>query len=55
MTLTGGGTFSCEWSNINNALFRKGQKFDCTKTYKELGNIQVDYNVDYNPNGNSYL
>lgn len=24
MTLTGGGTFSCEWSNINNALFRKG-------------------------------
>ncbi len=55
MTLTGGGTFSCEWSNINNALFRKGQKFDCTKTYEELGNVQVDYNVDYNPNGNSYL
>ncbi len=55
MTLTGGGTFSCEWSDINNALFRKGQKFDCTQTYKELGNIQVDYDVDYNPNGNSYL
>lgn len=55
MTLTGGGTFSCEWSNINNALFRKGQKFDSTKTYKELGNIEVDYNVDYKPNGNSYL
>ena len=55
MTITGGGTFSCEWSNINNALFRKGQKFDCTKTYQELGNVQVDYNVDYNPNGNSYL
>ena len=29
----GGGTFSCEWSNINNALFRRGQKFDCTQTY----------------------
>lgn len=55
MTLTGGGTFSCEWSNINNALFRKGQKFDCTQTYKELGNIEVQYDVDYNPNGNSYL
>ncbi len=55
MTLTGGGTFSCEWSDINNALFRKGQKFDCTKTYEELGNIEVAYDVDYNPNGNSYL
>ena len=55
MTLTGGGTFSCEWSNINNALFRKGVKFDCTKTYKEIGNITIDFDADYNPNGNSYL
>lgn len=55
MTLTGGGTFSCEWSNINNALFRKGVKFNCTQTYQEIGNITVDYDVDYKPNGNSYL
>lgn len=55
MTLTGGGTFSCEWSNINNALFRKGIKFDCTKTYQEIGNITIDFAADYNPNGNSYL
>ncbi len=55
MSLTGGGTFSCEWSNINNALFRKGKKFDSTKTYKELGNISIDFACDYNPNGNSYL
>lgn len=55
MTLTGGGTFSCEWSNINNALFRKGIKFDCTKTYQEIGNIAIDFEADYNPNGNSYL
>jgi len=34
MTLTGGGTFSCEWSNINNCLFRKGRKYDCTQTYR---------------------
>ena len=33
MTLNGGGTFSCQWSNIGNALFRKGKKFDATKTY----------------------
>lgn len=55
MTLTGDGTFTCEWSNINSALFRRGQKFDCTETYKELGNISVDYEVDYEPVGNSYL
>ena len=51
----GGGTFSCEWSEINNALFRRGQKFDCTKTYPEMGNISVDYGVDYQPDGNSYM
>ena len=51
----GGGTFSCEWSNINNALFRRGQKFDCTQTYQEMGNITVDYGVDYQPEGNSYM
>ncbi|MDQ2084880.1 glycoside hydrolase family 11 protein [Herbivorax sp. ANBcel31] len=55
MTLTEGGTFSCEWSNINNILFRKGQKFDETQTHQELGNIVVEYDVDYNPDGNSYL
>ena len=55
MTLTGGGTFDCSWSNINNALFRKGVKFDSTKTYQEIGNITVDFESDYNPNGNSYL
>ncbi|MBR3666428.1 MAG: glycoside hydrolase family 11 protein [Ruminococcus sp.] len=51
----GGGTFSCEWSNINNALFRRGKKYDCTQTYKDLGNITVDYGVDYDPIGNSYM
>lgn len=55
MTLTEGGTFSCEWSNINNALFRRGMKFDCTKTWQEIGNITLDYDADYNPDGNSYL
>lgn len=55
MTLTGDGCFICEWSNINNALFRTGRKFDCTKTYQEIGNIELEYEVDYNPDGNSYL
>ncbi len=51
----GGGCFSCEWKNINNALFRRGQKFDCTQTYDQLGNISVDYGIDYKPQGNSYM
>ena len=51
----GGGNFSCEWSNINNALFRRGQKFDCTKTYQELGSLSVNFGVDYQPDGNSYM
>ena len=55
MTLTGDGTFTCKWGNINNALFRRGKKFDCTQTYRDLGNISVDYGVDYQPDGNSYM
>lgn len=55
MTLNSGGTFYCEWSNINNALFRKGKKFDETKTHQQLGNISVNYGCNYQPNGNSYL
>ncbi len=55
MTLNGGGTFSCQWSNIGNALFRKGKTFDCTKTYSQIGNISFDYGCDYRPSGNSYL
>lgn len=55
MTLTGNGTFTCSWSNINNALFRTGKKYGCTQTYKEMDPIYVEYEVDYNPSGNSYL
>ncbi|NLL73203.1 MAG: carbohydrate-binding protein [Clostridiales bacterium] len=55
MTLNDGGTFSCEWSNINNALFRKGKKYNETQTHQQIGDIKVKYGCDYQPNGNSYL
>lgn len=55
MTLNSGGTFSCSWSNVGNVLFRKGKKFDSTKTHTQLGNISVHYGCDYQPSGNSYL
>ena len=55
MTLNDGGTFSCQWSDIGNALFRKGKKFDSTKTYQQIGDISIDYGCNYQPDGNSYL
>ncbi|MDS0527753.1 glycoside hydrolase family 11 protein [Clostridium sp. SHJSY1] len=55
MTLKSGGAFSCQWNNIGNALFRKGKKFNETQTYKQLGNISVNYGCNYQPSGNSYL
>lgn len=55
MTLTGDGTFTCEWSEINNALFRIGRKFDCTQIWQEIGPIEIDYGAEYFPVGNSYL
>ena len=55
MELNDGGTFSCQWSNIGNALFRKGRKFNSDKTYQQIGDITIDYGCQYNPSGNSYL
>jgi endo-1,4-beta-xylanase len=55
MTLNGGGTFSCSWSNINNALFRTGKKYNETQTHQQLGNITLNYAANYQPSGNSYL
>ena len=55
MTLNGGGKFKCSWSDINNALFRIGKKFGSTKKYSEYGAISIDYSVNYQPSGNSYL
>ncbi len=55
MTLNGNGLFSCTWSNIGNALFRKGKRFNSSQTHSQLGNISFQYSATYQPNGNSYL
>lgn len=55
MTIGKDGLFRCEWKNINNALFRIGRKFDCTRSWREVGPISVRYGADYYPVGNSYL
>lgn len=51
MTLNGGGRFSCSWTKKGNALFRKGKKYDVTKTHDQLGNIIINYVAESN---NSY-
>ena len=55
MILNGDGKFECSWDDIGNALFREGIKFDCTKNYRQIGDISVEYGVDYRPDGNSYM
>ena len=55
MTLNGNGKFSCEWNNINNCLFREGKKYNPPVNYKSLGDVEIKYGVDYQPNGNSYM
>jgi len=55
MTLNGGGTFSCQWSNINNILFRTGKKLGSTKSWKDYNGITINYACNYQPNGNSYM
>jgi endo-1,4-beta-xylanase len=48
MTLREDGKFSCSWKNIGNALFRIGKRWNSTQTYKEIGNIIVNYEFEYN-------
>ncbi len=55
MTLNGGGTFSCSWSSIGNALFRAGKTLGSTQSYSSYGTIKLDYGCNYQPSGNSYL
>lgn len=54
MTVDTGGRFSCQWSNINNALFRTGKKYN-NVPWQQLGTVKITYSATYNPNGNSYL
>ena len=52
----GAGSFTCSWSNIENFLARMGKNFDSQKkTYKQIGEIVLTYDVEYTPRGNSYM
>lgn len=49
------GAFSCSWDGIENCLFRTGKKLEKTKTYNEYDGMYIDYDVEYEPKGNSYM
>ncbi|MCL2218969.1 MAG: glycoside hydrolase family 11 protein [Chitinispirillia bacterium] len=61
MTLTGdngsganakGGTFTAQWSNTLNVLFRSGKKYSGTQgtsgqTHKQIGNMSIDFDATW--------
>lgn len=55
MDVGSNGSFSCSWSGIENCLFRTGKKLGSTKTYDQYNGMYIDYDVDYEPKGNSYM
>ncbi len=55
MDVGSNGAFTCSWTGIENCLFRTGQKLGSTKSYTDYNGMYVDYDVDYEPKGNSYM
>lgn len=55
MTVGSNGAFSCSWEGIENCLFRTGKKLEKTKKYSDYNGIYIDYDVEYEPKGNSYM
>ncbi|MCL2079984.1 MAG: glycoside hydrolase family 11 protein [Oscillospiraceae bacterium] len=47
MQLTGGGTFTCEWSGLN-ILFRTGKRLGSTMPYADYGVISIEYAATHN-------
>ena len=52
---TDGGSFSCKWTDVHDCMFTKGHCFDLPKdvSYKRLGSISCEYEMDYSSNGYS--
>ena len=49
------GAFSCAWDDIENVLFRTGRKLGSVQSWQDYDDIKYEYDVDYAPNGNSYM
>ena len=55
MTAEDDGSFSCDWNDVYNVSFIKGKMLDKKSTYREIENITVDYDCDYQSEGAAYL
>jgi len=55
MTVNDNGTFSGNWSGVNNILMRVGKKFGSTQSHNQIGNISITYSASFTPGNNSYL
>lgn len=55
MNVEDDGSFSCDWNDAYNAAFMKGKMLDIKSTYREIDNITVDYDCDYQSEGTAYL
>ena len=54
MILKGDGILKCKWDNVNYINFRSGKLFDETKTYSQLGSINIHYGFCFNSKYNSW-
>lgn len=55
MTIEDDGSFSCDWNDVYNVSFIKYKMLDKKSTYREIENITVDYDCDYQSEGTANL
>jgi len=56
MTLTGNGSFSCEWERPYKLLFRMGRKYNETQTHSQIGTFALEYGIsDFDPEGTAFI
>jgi endo-1,4-beta-xylanase len=48
MTITGETTFTCEWADAFNILFRMGRHLGSVRPYTYYGNITIEYEATHN-------
>ena len=49
---TEGGGFNCQWDQVQNCIFSKGHNlYEQEKTYKDYGDIECEYALDYSADG----
>ena len=49
------GTFSCSWSDVEECYFYSGKRLGGTKPWYIYCMMSIDYDVDFKPDGNSYM